>query len=169
MNNFQNIPETGFSSNDEKTSVIKGYIKQRQSGYLTLSMFSVIQLIAGARESVKGKSIVNSNIVEVMSKLFELGISNSAIPTEFTRDEVKILKQFIEGRMSHCEQERDSRATKNIGPDSQLINDVIIEKFNPDTYIGQKMLLIELREWLLGEEVTFSEYNDTKTNYAIKA
>ena len=60
-----------------------------------------------------------------------------------TRGEVKTMRSWLETRMSHCEMERENRTTtKNGHP-----------KFNPDTYIGQKLLLLDLRELLLGDIV----------------
>jgi hypothetical protein len=148
-NTFENIPSTGFTSTNVETKSEYVRVENNVSDDIKLSTFSILQLIEGANASAKDKRTVDAVDVQVMSKLFTYAVStgfNGAhqdTTIHVTRNEVKIMKKFIEARMSHCEQERDNR------------ND----KFNPDTYIGQKLLLIELREWLLGS------YTETEPLY----
>ena len=61
----------------------------------------------------------------------------SEVALAVDRQDLFILRKWLEVRMLHCEMERDTRS----------------DKFNPDTYIGQKLLLLDLRELLLGEAV----------------
>jgi hypothetical protein len=161
MKNYINIPATGFTSTNEvkKSEYIR--VANKVSATLTLSHFSIMQLIQGARLYSSTKEQVPGKEVSTMCRLFDAMLQGGeAISIDVTRTEVRTLKKFLETRMSHCEAERDNRTTK------VLPNGKVIETFNADTYIGQKMLLIDLREWLLGEEVSkedqLEEYFDKK-------
>ena len=49
--------------------------------------------------------------------------------------------------MKHCEEERDARD----------------DKFNPDSYISMKLLLLDIKSWLMGSIIgDATEYNEDK-------
>ena len=49
--------------------------------------------------------------------------------------ELSVLRHYLTLRMKHCEKERDERS----------------DKFNIDSYISMKFLLLDIRELLLGQ------------------
>lgn len=166
---YQNIPSTGFSSYGEKTTVEQVWVKNRISAFFSLSLFSIMQLIKGGEALGKGKELVEGKFFAILSKLFTFAMDTQQVEIsnmqggdygtpsiELTRDEVKDLKLFLESRMANCEKERDERVKRTTyksvpGVTAEELS-TEVDKFNADTYISQKMLLIELREWLLGEE-----------------
>jgi hypothetical protein len=167
MQNYINIPATGFTSTNVQTKSEYIRVANKVSATLILSHFSIMQLIQGARLYSSTKEQVPGKEVSMMCKLFDAMLQGGeSISIDTTRSEVKTMKMFLETRMSHCEAERDNRTTKT------LPNGKSIEVFNTDTYIGQKILLIELREWLLGEEVSEERLYDLpakrKSNPSLK-
>lgn len=149
MNKFENIQGTGFESVKPTFDVQKVYVKQKQSDYLKLSMNSVVYLIDGVKHLTAKQDKIDSEIVYVMSKLYTFGLlknTNSETTLEVTRQDVRLMKQFLEEVMSVEEKLRDNRS----------------EEFDADHYITMKFLLIELREWLLGEEIPFKEFMNSK-------
>ena len=143
-NEFKNIPQglvgtDGIVREDKHVSV-----SFFQEGYLTLTNFAVLQLVHGAllienpSDHLRGKF---TPAFTVLSKLTACLLPVSGEPTNgpcvisVSRAELLHLKTFLELRMKHCEKESDERS----------------ERFNPDSYIAQKLLLIDIRELLLGD------------------
>lgn len=181
--NYTNIPQTGFSSNDEQTSVQQVWVKNKISGFFQLSLFSIFQLIAGAKLYTANKDKVEGSIVSLLATLFGYALENQPAGgsqsheespmsvIQLTRDEVKTLKLFLETRMANCERERDERIMRTHGSTRVQLEENTQPAFNADSYIAQKMLLIELREWLLGEECEAPNPSDESSAYvtAIKS
>ena len=133
-------------SNKETVS-IRANVKMFQSGTIFLNGFAISQFLEGFESLIQSYSSVSilRNHVTLSLKLTKgiaTAIQLGKAEYQFSYSEVRILKEWLEVRMHHCEQERDNRTTwpHNGAP-----------KFNPDTYIGQKLLLLDLRELLLGE------------------
>jgi hypothetical protein len=156
---YTNIPSTGYSSTNIEETKQRRWFSFREKATFTFSLFSIMQFVAGVELYVKDMTTVRKEVVALMSKLFKYGLENQVqtqtsdhegLPIEFSRDEVKLLVTFLLSRMAHCEKERDLRMMKQVNEDTE------ISCFNSDTYIGQKLLLLELKEWLLGEEVEAS-------------
>lgn len=158
------LPETGFASLKPKKDAALIMMSFIVSDIITLSKFSIMQLIAGVAEFTSG-TMIQAEIAIMLSKLFNavmddtnIGIGHN-IEFNVTRNDVVMLRQWLEQRMRHCELEREQENqtyTEWINTNSNSIHmdkEQPIRNFNPDTYIGMKLLLIELREWLLGEEV----------------
>lgn len=143
---LNNIPTNSFISDNEETRNDYVQLKQKTKATLQLSNFAIIQFIHGAKLMVSDEKDVRisrnkaTNLVKLMSMLTEVAMRNGKNSTDtlfFERKEVILMREMLEARMSHCEKERDERS----------------DKFNADTYIGQKLLLLDIREWLLGEVV----------------
>lgn len=159
MNNYyKNIPESGFTSTKNEVTTTTVEVSMKISSTITLTIFSILQLIAGATymtkwagnpEAVKDIKALNPfNVISLIAKLFECALAPVAkedeshkelrylVTLDILRGDVEIMLRLLEVRMKHCEEMRDS-------------DDLEVKcRFNPDTYIGQKLLLIDLREWL---------------------
>lgn len=132
---FHNIPANSIKVVDSRGVKEKREIHFMTNVTLLLNGFALIQLIKGAALSF-AIDISKSNVLlytRLVDALIEL--NDNAATLELERTEVITFKLWLELRMRHCEEERDARNPK----------------FNPDTYIGQKLLLLDLRELLLGE------------------
>jgi hypothetical protein len=154
----KNIPDTGFSSTQETVEENRVTVKQKTNAVFTFSLFSLLQFREGLDiflydlKSTPGNAGAILEIYTVLMRKFkdlssaveEHRESGLTCSITLDRSKVRLLKNFLEHRMSHCEKQREERA---------LDRKSGRELFNPDTYIGQKILLIELREWLLGEVI----------------
>lgn len=139
MNKYQNIPDTGFTTSDNVSKQEYASVVMNQSGFFTLSLFSIVQIIFGVKVIANGKFTARI-AAGLVAKLFEYSLQlngDDKTKVELTREEVRTCVQLLDARMNHCQQERDEKK----------------DSFNPDTYIAQKLLLIEMKEWLLCEAV----------------
>lgn len=164
MSKYKNIPSTGFISSDVVTKTQTALTTFNQSAYLSFSLFSIIQMLFGAKTTVENTAgdTIPKRIVAIYMKLNEcFMIANAEHSAEITiqlqREEVELLLQFILSRMQHCEKERDEQSSK----------------FNPDTYIGMKILILELKEWLMGSVIVLDHNGlteqEAKDEYALNA
>lgn len=115
-----------------------------ETAMLAINGFAMIQFIEGCNLRCKQIDVMLTSEVELLIKLiktFQNRDEDHLI--EVTYNEIVYLRQWIEVRMAHCEKERDQRIPSSHDPN--------ILKFNPDTYIGMKFLLLDLRELLLGQ------------------
>lgn len=145
---FQNIQLDNFGSTETKTRVYRAIVVRPESGHIKLSLFSLVQIIMGAGSDFLYLGFVGTEHLKttlgLMSKLsmHMLDVqANSEMTIELTREEIEIMRKLLESRMKHCEHERDTRS----------------DKFNPDTYISQKYLLLEIREWLMCQSMEVGE------------
>jgi len=151
---YENIPKTGFTSIKEEINNERVTISQRTRALITLSIFAVVQLLEGMEQIFQNMTIhqidnLGATDLNPPARLYfklkkvwhdthiERKGEPSVISLELNRKEMRHLRHWLETRMAHCEKQRDARDPN----------------FNPDTYISQKLLLIEIREWLLGEYV----------------
>lgn len=133
---YRNIPLTGFDVHTQETSKTTKVVELNERGRFKLSAFSLMQLIVGS-----ASLIINQNLLtKLMEWLYNVQ-NNGDHYMELTHAEVRELYHMLLVRMQHCEQERDTKALRPTGE----------PKFNPDTYIAQKLLLLEIKEWLIGE------------------
>lgn len=153
-NQYQNIPASGFSVLNQSTERAILRVEAFKEGTITLSPFAVGQILEGAEYMPE---LADSETRNIARSVFHIYVKlNSAfrrmqfnaVPSkmefEITRRELLVLIQWLRYRMTHCELERDVRTTF-VGHDGQEH-----EKFNADTYIGQKLLLLELVELAMG-------------------
>lgn len=142
---FTNIPQGGIKVVSSETKTSHKMVKQNMSFVLALSGFAIIQFIEGAKilfYGMKSSDFAPMTQVQLFVKLtaiLQRGLESRNMDSLdelfVTREDMYLLKGFLEIRMSHCEKERDDRDPA----------------FNADTYIGQKLLLLDIRELLLGE------------------
>ena len=150
-NSFVNIITPVFKDTNTKkdVSVEQHSVALNMSGVFELDAFALGQFIKGSRLwlddqwSLKDAKTVDIHTVMLMStlhdRLITMQLDENVTKTELKMDraDILLLKEFLELRMKHCEIERDNR----------------VEAFNPDSYISMKILLIDIREWLLGDIV----------------
>ena len=141
MKEFINIPSSSLKVINSIRKEDRKTVSFFYEGTVSLTSFAIMQLLHGAKISIEQfiNEIEKVHGVEFMlyyklSK-YLLEAPQESYEIELSRTELLCLKKWLEFRMIHCEKERDVRNPK----------------FNPDTYIGQKLLLIDLRELLLGE------------------
>lgn len=144
--NYNNIPSTGYQSLQAETSTTTMLVQMRISGTITLSVFSILQIIAGGQSvSVISEPFVRDyfkkhafEVLAVLSKLYTIAIGprradeGDVCQVDVLRGDVEVMMFLLKLRMEHCEREKDAGNPK----------------FNAETYIGQKILLLELQSWL---------------------
>lgn len=149
--NMVHVPTNSLVVSHKETVTRKANVRIFQTGKILLNGFAIAQFLEGFELYVKDDTRVNiPKEMVILSLKITKGIG-AAIQLknaefEFDYEELKILRTWLEIRMRHCEIERDNRVAWPHDPDAL--------KFNPDTYIGQKLLLLDLRELLLGEIIT---------------
>ena len=147
---FNNIPASGFSVVNQSTDRMILRVEAFKEGNITLSPFAVAQILEGTEHMPELQSDETRNIsraifniyVKLNSAFRKIQISSGPdqMPFAITRRELLTLIQWLKLRMHHCELERDQRV---------MINNEL-PKFNQDTYIGQKLLLLELLDLAMG-------------------
>lgn len=142
----KNIPTNSLTVIDKITDCNYCHVRQVRQATIQLTGFAIVQFLEGAELEVKD-IVVKMMSVDDVKLILRLSKSTTMLRAEpvtkidVTYGELKTLRKWLELRMLHCEQERDNR-TKNANG---------FEVFNPDTYIGMKLLLLDLRELMLGE------------------
>jgi hypothetical protein len=130
----------------ENTSEQTGHavIVQKSEGSIELTIWAVLQLLHGARVCKADPSqAITDTLVKLSIATTEYLVGNGStglydkVGLYVTRAEMMTMRLFLEARMQHCEQERDENK----------------DEFNPDTYIQQKFLLLDQREWLMVQAV----------------
>ena len=144
--------ETNISTNN--FIVVKSFSKEKTccvklftEGIISLNGFAICQFLEGAELISKTKQSFSNREVELillMSKKIIVLQNNLPAEIEITYNDLISLRKWLEARMLHCEKERDER--------TELPNGY--PKFNPDTYIGQKHLLLDIRELMIGEVIS---------------
>ena len=141
MKEFINIPSSSLKVINSIRKEDRKTVSFFYEGTVSLTTFAIMQLLHGAKISIEQFRYEIEKVHGVEFILYYklakylLEIPQESYEIELSRTELLCLKKWLEFRMIHCEMERDERNPK----------------FNPDTYIGQKLLLIDLRELLLGE------------------
>lgn len=143
-----NVPTDSLLVSHKETVKMRAIVKMFQSGTIFLNGFAISQFLEGFSLLVPSYSKVSilaehTSLSLKITKGIAAAIQLGKAEYEVSYSEVKILKEWLEARMRHCEKERDERVTWPHDRDAL--------KFNPDTYIGQKLLLLDLKELLLGE------------------
>jgi hypothetical protein len=140
---YNNIPN-GIVVVETESVLNNVIVRELQSANLKLSIFHAIQIAAGAKKYIDNikELVIPKTVLNIYIMLTDGIISgNPEIEVKLTRQEIMVMLNFLKHRMQHCEEERDAGS----------------ERFHSDTYIGQKLLLIDLKELLLGEIVDFAE------------
>lgn len=109
--------------------------------------FAITQFLEGAELVVADTTItmMKSKSVQLilrLAKSIPMILHEEVVNINVDRKDLQNLRTWLELRMAHCEKEREERI---------VIPGTTQQKFNPDTYIGQKLLLLDLRELLMGE------------------
>jgi hypothetical protein len=148
MTNYNNI-ENGISVISTKNSMTTAIISTITKADLKLSMFHMLMFLYGAKlyvESIKEQNI-DKSILELYMRLNEKVLENNS-EDYFTFDKKQLifLQNFLVARLNHCEIERDNRSPK----------------FNADTYISMKLMLLDIKELLLGAIIEVIEVIETK-------
>ena len=146
-----NVPSDSLTVSRKETVKMKATVRMFQSGTIFLNGFAISQFLEGFSLLVPSYSKVSvlaehTSLSLKITKGIATAIQLGKAEYEVSYSEVKILKEWLEARMRHCEKERDERVTWPHDRDAL--------KFNPDTYIGQKLLLLDLKELLLGEIIS---------------
>ena len=146
LHEYKNIPEVALEVVKSEKRNYKAIVNLSQNFSIRFNAFCLFQFMLGYRlletDPLKSQldlyhKIVDALLVTIHSEAREIYEPNHVTDLELSRDELQMLIKFLLARMKHCEKERDERS----------------EKFSPDTYIAQKLLLIELKEIMLGEIV----------------
>lgn len=146
--NMVHVPTNSLVVSHKEMITRKANVRIFQTGKILLNGFAIAQFLEGFELYVKDDTRVNiPKEMIVLSLKITKGIGSALqlknAEFEFDYEELKTLRTWLEIRMRHCEIERDNRTVWSHNPE--------VLKFNPDTYIGQKLLLLDLRELLLGE------------------
>lgn len=135
---FKNINTENFKSNADYEHYERGIVlaSRISKGKIKLTQFALIQLIHGAEiiEKASHKLVAKIGIAAMNLATMQ---EHTSVELDFDREDVYELRNLLEARMLHCEKERDERNPK----------------FNADTYIAQKFLLLDIREWLMIEAI----------------
>ena len=156
--NYENIPNPVFENIREEEETRHAIIRHRIKATLRISVFVLIQLMLGAQLLIdeklqEGAEHVEAKLVKLFLKISNLLLDARAngstdeeniLQSEFLRDEIEMMRTALEARMVHCEKERDAG----------------LSKFNPNTYIAMKILLLDIRDWLSGSIVSVGDVAD---------
>ena len=140
------IPQNSISLLSSKQSVNTIRVKQFSNGSFEFTKFALVQFVEGVQfipEILNKKSFIDRTIFELYVKCNKaltdsLLTSTNIVALDLTLNELITLKQWLEARMSHCEKEREEGNPA----------------FNIETYIGMKLLLIDIREIMIGEVIS---------------
>jgi len=132
---FTNITMPVFTPSNFSASSKRVTVLFNEAADFNISKFTMVQFILGTVDFTNLPSTQKS--FDILALFTNLVMTD---PTEehkvyLKRDEVKMLEVWLKRRMAHCEMERDNKSPK----------------FNPDTYISMKILLLEIKEFLMGE------------------
>ncbi len=118
-------------------------------GWFKINQFVAVQLMQGAIifHNKDDKKLSTNISYDVIIMLADLGLNGQVKDQTIIlhRTQVVFLRKLLDACMKHCEVERDDRIMIGLNKD--------IPKFNIDTYIAMKFLMLDIREWLLGEVV----------------
>lgn len=148
MEVISNFPESNLIATNIKVAVRTCKVKLPINFTLTIPSFSRVQFLEGFSLDSKLPPIdkAYSTSTRAHYKLaVKIALNNDSL---FDASELRMLKVMLELRMSHCEKERDERKTVSI-------NGTEIPIFNADSYIAMKILLLDIKELLLGDIVEY--------------
>jgi len=145
---FKIIPDHVFNCVEADTHKEKIWVKQNVMGKFKINSFTANQLLQGIILTHKEDEhvIARTDGFNTVINLTDLMLNPQEDEeyTTFNRNQVKFFRDALDKRMKHCEIERDNEVMR---ADGKTL------KFNDLTYIAMKMLLLDMREWLIGEEV----------------
>ena len=146
-----NIPSNSLVVISKQTETTHRRVKLVTEAQLQLTGFAIAQFMEGvelvvAEATIKTMEVSTVKLILKLSKATTLLQSGPVTGITVDYKELTLLREWLELRMIHCEKEREERTTITYVKDGPSF-----PKFNPDTYIGQKLLLLDLRELMLGE------------------
>lgn len=147
--NMINIKTDSLEVKSSNTSEVKCTVERFESGSVILNKFAMIQFFEGSDLHLSRLKRIGIRSIEVKKTklIIELvrGMLSADDKFEFIFDysDLTTLREFLEARIEHCEIERDKRTLDVNGN----------PKFNADVYVGQKLLLLDLRELMIGKIV----------------
>lgn len=141
-----NIHRNSLIVENSLTDIIACQVRQIRKATISLSEFAIVQFLEGAEieATTTSEKVMAMNDVQLilrLSKATSILRAEPQVKIDVTFVDLKTLRRWVEVRMFHCETERYNHTKTPEG----------VEKFNPDTYIGQKLLLLDLREVMIGE------------------
>jgi hypothetical protein len=153
---YKNIPNSSVSVLDKRTDRRSCRVELLRFAILIIPSFSVIQFIEGAdiwtHTVIKQISVKEARLLSKLSKLLLTICGDiTSVKLEIGYDELVLLRKWLELRMKHCEEERDNRVLAT-DKDGKEVPDSL--KFNADSYIAMKLLLLDIRELMLGSIIT---------------
>lgn len=151
---YVNIPSNAITVVTANRETVRRRVSMVVSAVLKVVPFAIIQLIEGVQAYVdrtgNDGSLKSADVNLLLRLVRSVGLwtgdPNIALELTFMYDELVTLRGWLEERIAHCETERDNRTMVETSTG-------MVEKFNPDTYIGLKLILLDVRELMLGEFV----------------
>jgi len=133
------IPETGFKSSMEGSITEKRRVRIKNHGLFEFSHFSLMQFFQGYEHSLltSKEELVNKEEVILYMIITTSFFVHKNEKIALDRAQIAILLKWLEARIAHCKFEKEQN----------------ISKFNPETYIAQRELRLELSSWLAGEVI----------------
>lgn len=136
--NYVNV-QNGITVNSVQNKAQKALIGTVTNANLKLNNFHILMFLYGARiyvENLQQTLFVDKEVLSLYMTLNEKLIEgNEEIDYTFSINQLRFLEQFLIARLDHCEKERDERSPR----------------FNPDTYISMKLMLLDIKKLMLGE------------------
>lgn len=137
------------------TEVVRKSIRENLSGDFQFNANSLRSILIGGSlinpdSSFDTKLFVDLTLISLDAKTDIINLS---------RGKVRIIQKWIEARLTHCEWERAQEAYAETG--AIVSEEVSKPRFNQDTYISMKLLLLDIREWLMGKETLKSLHGAT--------
>lgn len=156
MNHTQptsNIPATGFTVRSNNTIEDRRLVSFNKSATFTFNNFALLQILHGRILLDKSYGMSVDTALAAKLGIYAIESATNDVHIELNRKEMQSLRLWLEARMAHCEKERDMESgAEKYSHDNDLAVEAVT-KFNPDTYIAQKFLLLDLREWLAGDVI----------------
>ena len=146
-NELKTVPCNSLIVVDKKCDNTTVRVRRFREGIIALTGFAIAQFLEGAEllaQSKHGCSRKDTLLILRLAKGIGVLQHNPSVSISVDYLDLVHLREWLELRMAHCEVERDQRTVIHVA-------DKEFPKFNADTYIGQKLLLLDLRELMLGE------------------
>lgn len=151
---YKNIPESRVIASDIRRDKTRATVELLRCANLVIPSFSIIQFIEGANIWAKDVKVVSFQreaiqLLALLAKSLPLVAKDAtAITITVSLNDLGILRKWLELRMKHCELERDNRILCTDKDHKEIPGQY---KFNPDSYIAMKLLLLDIRELMLGD------------------
>ena len=145
LKGFAHLITDQFNVHESSKEIRTARVRHNTNAVLTLGEFGLMQLIKG----LPSWFMENTPEDPMEKRCLDLVITIAQCAEgklHIRRDDVILLKGWLEARMTRCEEVRDNELAA-----IEKGDDKVEFRFNQDTYISMKLMLLEMREWLLGE------------------